>query len=257
MLIGTEKQAAYARDVLEGARQWCWHKFNSENLLSPEVSREKLIAISLLQAVAEGDYTQAEVIADGDGCLVFDEKAPNADEIFQDHAEADHYELPEWVLARHLVAVADPDRPGRHQDKTPTNWADAVVVAGRVIDTFKRDYYQAQSAGLVSRIAKQAKARPAPPKGGDQAARGGTSWDDGPPPAPPDAFFDAMVDSMPDELLNRQDHDPSLVLDELGGSESPQEEMPDGAREDHSLDDPSALYEADEEGHPQSRLPGL
>ena len=257
MLIGTEKQAAYARDVLEGARQWCWHKFNSENLLSPEVSRGKLIAISLLQAVAEGDYAQAEAIADGDSRLVFDEKAANADLLYRDHAEADHYELPEWVLAGHLVAVADPGRPGRHQDKTPTNWADAVVVAGRVIDTFKRDYYRAQSAGLVSRIAKQAKARPAPPKSGGQAGRSGTIWDDGPPPAPPDALFDAMIDSMPDELLNQQDHDPSLVLDELWGGESQREGVSDSAREDHALDDPSALYEADEEGHPQSRLPGL
>jgi hypothetical protein len=122
IMIGTEKQVAYAKAILAGARAyWEWRK------QQPRMERHaalQIAAIDLIEAIDRGDHEEAMRLLETE-------------------------DIPEWVDVEHCIAKRDP--------RSCTGWSrdgiesldEAVVVAAMIIDTLKRDYYAAKDNGLL------------------------------------------------------------------------------------------------------------
>jgi hypothetical protein len=122
IMIGTEKQIAYAKAILKGARAyWDWRKDQ------PRMERHaalQIAAIDLIEAIDRGDHEEATRLLETN-------------------------DIPAWVDGYHCIAKRDP--------RSPTGWSrdgidsldEAVVVASSIIDTLKRDYYAAKDNGLL------------------------------------------------------------------------------------------------------------
>jgi hypothetical protein len=121
-MIGTEKQIAYAKAILKGARAyWEW---KGRDLRWERHAALQIAAIDLIEAIDRGDHEEAMRLLETK-------------------------DIPGWVDGYHCVAKRDPrSHTGWSQDGIES-LDEAVVVAAMVIDTLKRDYYAAKNEGLL------------------------------------------------------------------------------------------------------------
>jgi hypothetical protein len=121
-MIGTEKQIAYAKAILKGARAyWEWRK---QQPRMEDYATLQIAAIDLIEAIDRGDHEEAMRLLET-------------------------HDIPEWVDGYHCVAKRDArSRTGWSRDGIES-LDEAVVVASMVIDTLKRDFYAAKEKGLL------------------------------------------------------------------------------------------------------------
>jgi hypothetical protein len=121
-MIGTEKQIAYAKAILKGARAY-W-ECKRRDLRWERHAALQIAAIDLIEAIDRGDHDEAMRLLETD-------------------------DIPGWVDGEYCVAKRDPSsRTGWSRDVIES-LDEAVVVAAMVIDTLKRDYYAAKDQGLL------------------------------------------------------------------------------------------------------------
>jgi hypothetical protein len=125
-MIGTEKQIAYAKAILEGAR-----RYNERMRSQPERKPfwpffdEHIAAIDLILAVDRGDYAEARRLVETGN-------------------------VPEWVDKELCLARRDSSREsGWNTGLDLDRIEEAVPLAGFIIDTFKRDFYAAKDLRLL------------------------------------------------------------------------------------------------------------
>jgi hypothetical protein len=125
-MIGTEKQVAYAKAILKGARRYNeWMRSQPERKPFWPFFDEHIAAIDLILAVDRGDYAEARRLVETGAA-------------------------PEWVDKELCIARRDSSREcGYNLDRALNRIEEAVAVAGFIIDTFKRDFYAAKDLGLL------------------------------------------------------------------------------------------------------------
>jgi len=121
-MIGTEKQIAYAKAILKGARAyWDWRKSQPRD---ERYATGRIAAIDLIEAIDRGDYEEAMRLMETQN-------------------------IPEWVVEYDCIAKRNPRAPAGWSHDDIDSLDEAVVVASRVIDELKRDYYAAKDEGLI------------------------------------------------------------------------------------------------------------
>lgn len=121
-MIGTEKQIAYAKAILEGARAFNLHR--GQDARTRSYAEERLAAIDLIRAIDEGRHEDAMKIMD------------TAD-------------VPMWVTGSYVIAASD-GKGGWDRNRDIESLDQAVVVASAVIDALKGDFFAAKDAGLIA-----------------------------------------------------------------------------------------------------------
>jgi hypothetical protein len=127
-MIGTEKQIAYARAILDGARRYYeWVRSQPERKPVWDFFDENIAAIDLILAVDRGDYAEARRLV---------ETGPES--------------VTKWVIRNWCLARRDSSREsGWNIGLDLDRIEEAVAVAGSIIDTFKSDFYTAKDLGLL------------------------------------------------------------------------------------------------------------
>lgn len=121
-MIGTEKQIAYAKAILEGARAFNLRR--AQDARTRSYAEGRLAAIDLIRAIDEGRHDDAMKIMD------------TAD-------------VPMWVTGSYVIAASD-GKGGWNRSRDIETIDQAVVVASNVIDALKGDFFAAKDAGLIS-----------------------------------------------------------------------------------------------------------
>lgn len=121
-MIGTEKQVAYAKAVLEGARAFNLHL--AQDARTRLHAEGRLAAIDLILAIDEGRHDDAMKIM----------------------GTAD---VPLWVTGCYVIAASD-GKGWWDRNRDIESLDQAVVVAGHVIDVLKSDFFAAKEAGLIA-----------------------------------------------------------------------------------------------------------
>lgn len=121
-MIGTEKQVAYAKAILEGARAFNRHR--AQDARTRSYAEGRLAAIDLIRAIDEGRHDDAMKIMD------------TAD-------------VPMWVTGSYVIAASD-GKGGWNRNRDIETIDQAVVVASNVIDALNGDFFAAKEAGLIA-----------------------------------------------------------------------------------------------------------
>ena len=119
---GTEKQVAYAKAIIDGARALNAHR--AQDARTRSYAEGRLAAIDLIRAIDEGRHDDAMKIMD------------TAD-------------VPMWVTGSYVIAASD-GKGGWDRNRDIESLDQAVVVASNVIDALKGDYYAAKQTGLIA-----------------------------------------------------------------------------------------------------------
>lgn len=110
-MIGTEKQIAYAKDLIVKSRE-IFQKCMEEYKPRDKYFKNMLDALDFIEAVESGRYEEAV-------------------QIFNTR------DIPGWVLGDNVVAARDDSKHGWNRNKDIERPEDMVVVAGNLIDNLK------------------------------------------------------------------------------------------------------------------------